>query len=146
MQLNQLKRKTSNKKSSRVGRGGKRGKTSGRGHKGQKARAGNSTRPAIRDMIKKLPKRRGRGINIFKSTKIKPTPVNLADLEAWFKTGEEVTPKSLLEKKVVKRSKGKLPKVKILSYGKISKKLVISRCSVSESARKEIEKAGGSIS
>ena len=146
MQLNQLKRKTSNKKSSRVGRGGKRGKTSGRGHKGQKARTGNSTRPAVRDMIKKLPKLRGRGKNIFKSTKVKPAPVNLSDLDTWFKTGEEVTPKSLLEKSLIKRSKGKLPKVKILSYGKISKKLVISRCSVSESARKEIEKAGGSIS
>lgn len=146
MQFNELKRKNSNKKSIRVGRGGKRGKTSGRGHKGQKARAGNSIRPAIRDRIKKLPKRRGRGKNVFKSTTIKPTPVNLGTLDAWFKTGEEVTPKTLLEKGVVKRNKGKLPKIKVLSHGSLKKKLSISRCIVSGSARKQIEKVGGRIS
>jgi large subunit ribosomal protein L15 len=47
------------RKSIVVGRGGKRGKTSGRGGKGQTARAGHKIRPEIRDLIKKLPKRRG---------------------------------------------------------------------------------------
>ena len=56
MQLKDLKRENPNKRSTRVGRGGKRGKTSGRGHKGQNARAGNSKRPEIRDIIKKVPK------------------------------------------------------------------------------------------
>ena len=47
----------------RVGRGGKRGKTSGRGHKGQRQHGGHGVRPELRDMIKKLPKLRGHGIN-----------------------------------------------------------------------------------
>src|SRR3989344_1585172 len=59
MQLNTLKRKHPNKKSQQVGRGGTRGKTSGRGGKGKRARAGNKRRPEIRDIIKKLPKNRG---------------------------------------------------------------------------------------
>jgi len=42
-----------------VGRGGKHAKTSGRGGKGQTARAGNKRRPELRDIIKKLPKNRG---------------------------------------------------------------------------------------
>jgi len=46
-------------KKRRVGRGGKRGKTSGRGMKGQKSRAGRRIRPAIRDVMKKFPKKRG---------------------------------------------------------------------------------------
>ena len=57
MQIHTLKRNTSNKKARQVGRGGKRGKTSGRGGKGQTARAGNKRRPELRDIIKKLPKK-----------------------------------------------------------------------------------------
>ena len=62
MQLHELKRATPNKTAKRVGRGGGRGKTSGRGTKGQKARAGHSIRPDIREQLKKIPKLRGRGI------------------------------------------------------------------------------------
>ena len=47
----------------RIGRGGKRGKTSGKGGKGQTARAGARPRPEMRDFIKKLPKLRGHGVN-----------------------------------------------------------------------------------
>ena len=61
MQLHQLKPKTPQKDRRYVGRGGKRGKTAGRGTKGQKARAGAKFRPEIRDFIKRLPKLRGRG-------------------------------------------------------------------------------------
>ncbi|HEY4495498.1 MAG TPA: uL15 family ribosomal protein, partial [Candidatus Paceibacterota bacterium] len=63
MQLHQLQRNKKARKGIRVGRGGKRGKTSGRGTKGQKARAGHRIRPEIRDAIKKLPKRRGYRFN-----------------------------------------------------------------------------------
>ena len=59
MELHTLTRTKSNATSRRVGRGGKRGKTSGRGGKGQTARAGNKRRPELRDIIKKLPKNRG---------------------------------------------------------------------------------------
>jgi len=56
MQIHNLKRIHPNKRSVSIGRGGRRGKTSGRGGKGQTARAGHKVRPEIRDMIKKLPK------------------------------------------------------------------------------------------
>jgi large subunit ribosomal protein L15 len=67
MQYHSLKRKTPNKKSRQVGRGGTRGKTSGRGTKGQNARAGHKNRPELRDFIKRIPKLRGRGKNSNKS-------------------------------------------------------------------------------
>ena len=58
MQIHQIIPKTKSKKGKYIGRGGKRGTYSGRGIKGQKARAGRKMRPEIRDMIKKLPKKR----------------------------------------------------------------------------------------
>jgi large subunit ribosomal protein L15 len=71
MQLNTLKRNHPNKKSKQVGRGGTRGKTSGRGTKGQNARAGRKKRPELRDFIKRFPKLRGRGVNSLKSRQTK---------------------------------------------------------------------------
>lgn len=59
MQIHDLKRTHKNKRDRLVGRGGKHAKTSGRGGKGQTARAGNKRRPELRDIIKKLPKNRG---------------------------------------------------------------------------------------
>lgn len=59
MQIHNLKRVHKKKKDRLVGRGGKHAKTSGRGGKGQTARAGNKRRPELRDIIKKLPKNRG---------------------------------------------------------------------------------------
>jgi large subunit ribosomal protein L15 len=143
MQSHQLQRRTPNKAKVQVGRGSKRGKTAGRGTKGQKARAGHKLRPEIRDMIKKLPKLRGRGKNIFKSIKDKPTVVNLALLEIVFENGATVTPQILLEKGLVSKVHSRVPKVKILGTGEISKKITLSGCSVSASAAKKIEAAGG---
>ncbi len=71
MQFHSLKRKTPNKKSRQVGRGGTRGKTSGRGTKGQNARAGRKKRPELRDFIKRVPKLRGRGKSSLKSRQSK---------------------------------------------------------------------------
>lgn len=71
MQFHTLKRKTANKKSRQVGRGGTRGKTSGRGTKGQNARAGHKNRPELRDFIKRVPKLRGRGKSSLKSLQTK---------------------------------------------------------------------------
>jgi len=141
MQLDTLKRQHPNKKSQQVGRGGTRGKTSGRGGKGQTARAGNKRRPEIRDIIKKLPKLRGYRFN---STSTKLTPVNVSSLNV-FDTGEIVSPISLFEKNLIRRVGGILPHVKILGTGELSKKLSVTLCKVSQSARLKIEKAGGSI-
>jgi len=148
MQIHQLKRNTSNKKAKKVGRGGKRGKTSGKGHKGQKARAGRKLRPEMRDIIKKLPKKRGYGKNrarTVNSSVVKPLPVNLSVLNKTFSDGDIVTAVTLIEKKVIDRVKGRIPRVKILGSGGIIKKVSVSGCAISESAKKKIEKAGGSI-
>ena len=67
MQLHELKPTTPRKTAKRVGGGGKRGKPSGRGHKGQAARAGNSSRPEMREIIQKIPELRGHGKNRAKT-------------------------------------------------------------------------------
>ena len=142
MQLHNIQKNKNNKKSIRVGRGGKRGKTSGKGHKGQNARTGNSGRPEIRDMIKKIPKLRGYN---FKSRKDSATPVNLSVLDKAFEKDAIVTPKELVKEGVVKRKSGKMPVIKILATGEITKKITVSGCTFSEMAKAKIEKAGGTI-
>ncbi len=143
--IDSLKRKTKNKKPKLVGRGGTRGKTSGRGTKGQKARAGHKIRPHIRDMIKKFPKLRGRGKNINKAFALRSAVVNLFALEKHFSIGEAVTPAALLAKGLIIRAKGVLPPVKILASGELTKKLEIFDCDVSATAKEKIEKAGGVV-
>lgn len=141
MQIHELKRKTKNKKARLVGRGGTRGKTSGRGGKGQTARAGNKRRPQLRDIIKKLPKLRGYR---FKSGAIKPAPVNVGALNI-FEAGTVVNPALLLTSKLVRRHGGVVPHVKILGTGELTVKLTVEKCVVSASAKAKIEKAGGSV-
>jgi len=142
MQIHTIKRHTKRKTSKRVGRSGNHGKTSGRGHKGQKSRAGGTPRPDIRDMIKKLPKRRG-----YKApqVRVKGENVNVSSLEQAYKSGDIVSPNTLLKKGLIRKVSGKFPKVKILGTGEIKKKLVCVRCDVSEAAKVKIEAAGGKI-
>jgi large subunit ribosomal protein L15 len=146
MQIHQLKRKTENKKKKTVGRGGRRGKTSGRGTKGQNARAGRKKRPELRDIIKKIPKIRGRGKNLNTSIQTKPVVVNLNKVAAAYKAGDEVNPQTLLTHGLIEKSKGNMPKVKILGDGELDKALVFTGCVCSASAKEKIEKAGGKIS
>ncbi len=134
----------------RVGRGqsSTRGKTSGRGGKGQTARAGNKRRPEIRDIIKKLPKRRGYGKNRARTvigSRVKAYPVSLEALEAVFAAGAEVTLATLAEKNVIPTHSGKAMRAKILGSGTLSKKLTVKNIPVSASAKVAIEKAGGTI-
>jgi len=145
MQLHTLKRAHPSKHSVPVGRGGKRGKTSGRGGKGQTARAGHKIYPQIRDMIKRIPKLRGRGKSSFKSFQEQAAPVNLEALAAAFESGTTVTPETLLSAGLISKRSGALPRVKILGAGALAKELTISGCAVSASAKAAIEKAGGKI-
>lgn len=143
MQNHNLKRQHKDKKKRIIGRAGQRGKTSGRGTKGQNARAGHKKRPEIRDFIKRIPKLRGRGKNINTSIKNKPVVINLKDLIV-FKAGDTVSPETLVLKKII--SKGDVNfGVKILSVGEVKIKLSIVDCEASASARKAIEDAGGSV-
>ena len=147
MQLNTLKRQHPNKKFKQVGRGGTRGKTSGRGGKGQTARAGNKRRPEIRDIIKKLPKKRGYGKNRARSvvpSNLRDLVLNVGILEKRIDAGE-VTIAVLLEKGLIKAQKGKIPAVKILGSGDLTKKFAVKGLVVSEGAKAKIIKAGGSV-
>lgn len=143
MQLKDIFTKFKSRK--RVGRGGSRGKTSGRGMNGQKSRSGANLRPAERDFIKRIPKLRGRGKNKFASIKTKPKIVNVVDLEKNFKDGEEVNVKTLSEKGFISKTGGRYPEVKLLGGGDISMKILVSECQVSESAKEKIQKAGGKV-
>lgn len=142
MQLHQLKRRTKNKKQPAVGRGGRRGKTSGRGTKGQKARSGHKLRPELRDIIKRIPKQRG---YLFNSIQSKPEVVNLSIIDKVFEKGESVTPETLVGKGIFRKIKGEFPKVKILGDGEVTKALSVANCLVSLPAKIKLEKAGGSI-
>jgi len=147
MQLNSFAPRTKNKKPEPVGRGGKRGKTSGHGNKGQSSRAGHKIRPEARDMIKKLPKLRGHGKNRSRTVRTNRIPVsvvNLSVIEAEYKKGERVTPASLVVKGLVRRAKGRAPAVKILG-STITKPLVIDGCAISVVAEKALLAAGGTI-
>jgi len=145
MQKHNLKRNHPNKKPRQVGRGGTRGKTAGRGTKGQNARSGHKKRPEIRDFIKKIPKLRGRGKNINTSIQSKPVAVNISTLEKLFKNGDVVSPATLVKAGAVKKASGGNPVVKILATGSLSKKLTIKGCNISATAKAIVEKAGGSV-
>jgi len=142
MQLQDLKPKHINKSRKRVGRGGKRGTTSGKGTKGQKSRSGRRIRPEARDFIKKIPKLRGYK---FKS-RFFYAVTNIGDLDKRFNDGDKVSPAILLKYKMASKVDGKLPKIKILGDGELKKKLVIEGCKVSSTAKAKIEKAGGTVS
>ena len=129
------------KKLQRIGRGGKRGTTAGRGQKGQKSRAGHRIRPAERDLILKLPKKRG-----FRNKPKKETVIvfNLGDLSRKLKTFSGKEPLVItidLLKTASLLGKNFRGEVKILGTGDAAFPLVIGEgIAVSESAKKKIEK------
>ena len=144
MQMHQLTSNTRFRRGQRIGRGGKRGTTSGRGTKGQKARAGHKIRPALRDIIKKLPKLRGRGKHTFRSFRPKPAILNIGILNEHFSNGATIDTRLLLEKGLVRRMGGKPPRVKILGDGEVNKKFTLKGLLVSRPAQSKIQGAGGS--
>lgn len=143
MQLHQLKPIHKPKKKKRLGQGD-RFAGRGSGTRGQKARAGRKLKPVIRVLIKRYPKLRGYRSKLkFKKSKI--VILNLEILEKKFKEGEKISPQTLLEKNLISKIKGRMPKVKILGKGEIKKKLIIEGCQVSKQAKEKIEKADGTI-
>ena len=133
---------TKTKKRIGRGRGSGTGKTSGKGVKGQKARAGHhGARFAFEGgqmpMPRRIPKRGFKNLN-----RVEVFPVNVATLEQLFDAGATVDLETL-------RAKGLIPKrieqIKILGEGELTKKLAIKAHHASAVAREKIEKAGGSI-
>jgi len=141
MELSNLKpKKTSRHSKKRVGRGpgSGNGKTAGRGEKGQKSRTGFSRMRGFEGgqmpLHRRLPKR---GFtNIFKKIH---AVVNLSDLER-FDNGSTIDEAALRQAGLVK---GKNDGIKVLGNGKLSKKLTVQAVKFSETARKQIEAAGG---
>ena len=133
----------STKERKRIGRGAGsgQGKTAGKGHKGQKARAGRGMRPGFEGgqmpLQRRVPKR---GFNNIFRTEM--AIVNVAALEANYEVGAVVTIDSLIEKGLVKKV---LDGVKVLGYGEITKALTVQANAISESAKQKIEAAGGKI-
>lgn len=142
MQLQHLKPNHKPELKKRIGRGGKKGSTSGRGTKGQKARAGKRMKPLIRGFIKRYPKLRG---HRMESRPASLVGVNLDKIERHFQVGETVNPRVLIEKKIIFFPGKQIPLVKILGNGEITKSLIFENCKFSEGAEAKIKKAGGAI-
>ena len=131
-----------NKKVLGRGHGAGTGKTSGKGHKGQKARSGGNVRPGFEGGQMPLYRRvaaRGFSNYMFKKTYV---PVNLFLLEKNYSDGEVVSLETLVEKGLIKKSE---KNVKILANGELSKKLDVQIEKVSAGAVEKIEKAGGKV-
>lgn len=140
MQLHELRPIHKKKSKKRVGRGGKRGTYSGKGVKGQKSRAGHKIRPAIRDFIKQIPKMRGYRFNVQEK---QAAIVNLRDIAKKYKEGEIVSPGTLLEKRLVRRMKGRVPQVKILGEGELKVSLRFKNVRMSKSVHKKLNQESG---
>ena len=126
----------------RVGRGigSGTGKTSGKGHKGQKARSGGSVRPGFEGgqmpIYRRLPKR---GFtNIFAKQYVS---VNVEVLDR-LEDGAEVTAEALKASGIISKT---LDGVKLLGRGEVNKKFTVKVAKISASAKEKIEKAGGKV-
>jgi large subunit ribosomal protein L15 len=135
----------------RVGRGpgSGKGRYSGRGIKGQKSRSGSHKMPAAFEggqtkLFMRIGKLRGATsadampIGPFRTS---TQPVNLRDLDR-FEDGDEVTPETLVSRRVIKNTR---TDVKLLGVGEVTKKLTVRVHAISASAREKIEAAGGTI-
>jgi large subunit ribosomal protein L15 len=143
LELHTLKpAKGANKKPKRVGRGpgSGHGKTATRGEKGQKSRSGFSQKPGFEGgqmpLHRRIPKR---GFNNKFAKHY--TILNVGELNE-LDEGTAVTPELLVEKRVIKKS---LDGLRVLGGGELTRKLTVRAHHFSESAKKKIEEAGGSI-
>jgi large subunit ribosomal protein L15 len=118
------------------------GKTSGRGHKGQKARSGGAIRPGFEGgqmpMHRRLPKK-GFSNAMFQD---KIEVVNVRDLERVFEDGATVNEATLRESGLINRT---CDSIKLLGNGELTKKLTIQVDAFSASAKEKVEKAGGTV-
>jgi large subunit ribosomal protein L15 len=151
LNLSSLKPAQARKERKRIGRGlgSGKGRYSGRGIKGQKARAGShKMRPGFEGGQMPIYMRMGkqRGATSKDAMPIGPfrtqtQPVNVRDLDR-FDDGADVTPETLVEKGLMKNTR---VDVKILGDGELKKKLKVTAHRFSKSAREKIESAGGTV-
>jgi large subunit ribosomal protein L15 len=150
--LSNLKPAQKRRPRKRVGRGlgSGKGRYSGRGIKGQKARSGSHTMRAGFEggqmpIYMRLPKQRGstsKDAMPIGPHRTSTVPVNLRDLERVFEDGAEATLEAMVEKGLIKNTR---TDVKVLGEGELTKKLAVTAHAFSASAREKIEGAGGSV-
>jgi large subunit ribosomal protein L15 len=151
LNLSNLKPASPRRDRKRVGRGmgSGKGRYAGRGIKGQKARSGShKMRPGFEGgqmpVYMRLGKQRGSTskdampIGPFRTSTV---PVNVRDLDR-FDDGAEVTPETLVEKRLIKNTR---TDVKILGVGELKKKLTVRVHAISATAREKVEAAGGTV-
>jgi len=139
LKLNNLT--SAGKKRKRVARGGSRGGTSGKGHKGQKARSGGNISARFEGgqmpLSRRLPKRGFTNARFKNDVRV----INLEQLETHFDADAQIDKAALVQKGLVKGHKTFL--LKVLGKGTLSKKFVVVADSFSKSAVKAIEDLGG---
>jgi large subunit ribosomal protein L15 len=130
-----------NKRKRRLGRGpgSGHGKTSGRGHKGQGSRSGSSHHVTFQGgtmpLVRRVPKR---GFN--NQWALTVGTINVADLEIAFAAGDEVTPATAREKRLIGPNTDVF---KVLGHGELTKKLTVAAHRFSKTAEEKIKNAGG---
>ena len=141
MELNELKPKVKRESRKRVGRGtgSGLGKTSGRGHKGQKARSGGGVRRGFEGgqtpLYRRLPKRGFTNIHALKYTEVTLTMLNKS-------SKEDVTAETLLKDGII----GKVNDgIVILGTGTLEKKLNVKAVRFTKSSKEKIESLGGKV-
>ena len=134
---------SSGKKRKRIGRGGDRGGTSGRGHQGQGSRSGGSVgiiyEGGQMPLTRRLPKY-GFNNSVFRK---EFTIVNIDQLNNFFNDGDTVSIQQLVEKRILKSNDSR--PLKILGHGSLTKKLFVRAHACSKSAEEAIKKCGGEI-
>ena len=141
MQLGEVKASTEKVERRRVGRGigSGLGKTSGRGHKGQKARSGGGVRRGFEcgqtPLYRRLPKRGFKNINAKNYTEVTLTMLNKS-------TVEEVSAESLIKDGIISKANDGIV---ILGTGSIDKKLTVKATRFTASAAEKIQAAGGKV-
>jgi large subunit ribosomal protein L15 len=137
-ELSELKKLV--KKRKRVARGGSRGGTSGRGHKGQRARSGGKSRSGFEGgqmpLHRRLPKRGFKNERFAIDYEI----IKIADIERLFTDGMVVDKTTLIEKKIIP---SRTRFIKVLGNGNLTKKLDVRADAFTKSALEQIAKAGG---
>ena len=123
------------------GTGSGLGKTSGKGHKGAKARSGGGKRPGFEGgqmpLVRRIPKR-----GFYNPFRTEYVAINVSALEACeeFKNGDVITPVELIDAGIIKKIEDG---VKILGNGELTKNLTVKAAKFTASAKEKIEAAGG---
>ncbi|GEM_PF-1466871 len=149
MLLHKLKSNRKRKRPRRGrGIGSRRGAKSGRGQKGQRSRSGGRLRRGFEGgrtpLMRKVPKKRGTGYKNprTRSSRFYAETVSLGQINAVYKAGELVTPRTLADKGLISTSRGG---AKVVATGEIKKKIRFRNINATVNAKKEIEAAGAKI-